>query len=358
MQSSLSFAVDATSGRVVFGAGARSRLSAELLRAGARRVLIVTTPGRVAAAEELAAQLGTLAAGVHAEARQHVPREAVQQAQLVVQRRDADWVVALGGGSAIGLCKALALEQTLRIAAIPSTYSGSEMTDLYGITESGAKRTARDERARPALVIYDPELSAGLPVMTSVTSAFNAMAHCVEALYAPDLDPVSAWAAEEGLRLLATSIAGIASAPGDLSARTDALCGAYLAGLSLRAGVGLHHKLCHVLGGSFALPHAETHTVLLPHVLAFNAPSAPLALIRMRRALAAASAVTALHGLARTLGAPTDLAALGLSHEDLDRAVDLASSASVANPRPYNRPALRNLLEDAYYGKAPTPEDQ
>lgn len=349
-----SFVHDSRMPRVIFGAGSLARLGAEIERIGVRRVLVLATPEQRAAAERVARRLGSTCVGVHARARMHVPRACVDEASEEIGRLHPDCTVAFGGGSTTGLAKAIALERGLPILAIPTTYAGSEMTSIYGITESGSKRTGRSPAVLPRAVLYDPELSVGLPVPLSVTSAFNALAHAVEGLYAEERSPLTSRMAIEGLRSFARALPWIAAAPTDLAARARALYGAWQCGAVLGAvGMALHHKLCHTLGGSFDLPHAETHTVLLPHVLAFNAPAVPRAARRIARALGVDDAACGLYDLAERLGAPLALAKLGLREEALDAAAELATRDPYYNPRPVDPRGIRQLLDDAYHGRRP-----
>jgi maleylacetate reductase len=348
------FVYQASAARVIFGAGTLARLPDEVAQLGATRALVLCTPEQRASGERVAALLGERAAGVFDRAAMHVPVEAAREARAEAQRLGADCAVAIGGGSTTGLGKAIALESGLPIVAVPTTYAGSEMTPIYGLTEGGLKKTGRDERVRPRTVIYDPELTLSLPLAMTVTSAFNAIAHAAEGLYAPDVNPVIALMAEEGIRASAASLPPLQTDPRDLGARSDALYGAWLCGTVLGAiTMGLHHKLCHTLGGSFNLPHAEVHTVVLPHALAYNASAVPEALARVARALGVGDAARGLHELARRLGAPTSLAALGMPADGLDRAADLAVQNQYANPRPLERVALRALLQRAFDGAPP-----
>lgn len=353
--SNLSFTYTAQPARVLFGAGMLQQLGAEIDRLGARRALVLSTPEQAATAEQIAALLGTRAAGVFPHAAMHVPIETAREAREVARRLGADCTVAVGGGSTTGLGKAVALESGLPIIAIPTTYAGSEVTPVYGITENGVKRTGRDPRVLPRTVIYDPELTLTLPFSMTVTSAFNAMAHAAEGLYAPDSNPVIMLMAEEGIRASAAALAPLQANPQHLGARGEALYGAWLCGTVLGSiTMGLHHKLCHTLGGSFNLPHAETHTVVLPHALAYNAPETPEAMRRLGRALNRGSdAPAALQALARSFGAPSSLAELGLPASALDRAADLAVQTPYPNPRPLNREAIRGLLQRAFDGAPP-----
>jgi alcohol dehydrogenase class IV len=358
----LAFTYQAHPSRVIFGAGSLERLPAELERLGATRALVLCTPEQAASGEAVVRLLGAQAAGVFAEARMHVPIETARAARAAAADRGADCMVAIGGGSTTGLAKAVALESPLPIIAIPTTYAGSEMTPIYGITEAGLKKTGRDAKVLPRTVIYDPELTLTLPLAMTVTSALNAIAHAAEGLYAPDGNPVVALMAEEGIRASAAALAPLQRHPQDLAARADALYGAWLCGIVLGATtMGLHHKLCHTLGGSANLPHAETHTVVLPHALAYNAGAAPEALARIARALQAADptlpadAPAALQQLAARHGAPTSLAALGLRADALDRLADIAAQTPYPNPRALDRQALRALLQRAFDGAPPQP---
>ena len=274
--------------RVVFGAGALNQLGAAIDALGATRALILSTPEQNADAARLADTLGPRAAGVFSRAVMHVPIEVAREARELAQRLGADCAVAIGGGSTTGLGKAIALEYGLPVLAIPTTYAGSEMTPIYGITEGGLKKTGKDPRVLPRTVIYDPELTYSLPLGMSVTSGMNAIAHAAEGLYASDGNPIMDLMAQEGIAALGRALPALTSARDSgaaHAARADALYGAWLCGAVLgNVGMALHHKLCHTLGGSFNLPHAETHTIVLPHALAYNARSAPLAMERIARA--------------------------------------------------------------------------
>jgi maleylacetate reductase len=341
-------------GRVVFGAGSLAHLGREIELLGARRALVLSTPEQRASAEDIARRLGERCAGVFDRAVMHVPIETAREARAEAARLGADCAVAIGGGSTTGLGKAIALESALPILAIPTTYAGSEMTTIYGITEDGLKKTGRDARVLPRTVLYDPELTLGLPTGLSATSGMNAIAHAVEALYAVDANPVISLIAEEGIRALATGLPRVLEAPTDIDARSNALYGAWLCGIALNGcAMALHHKLCHTLGGSFNLPHAETHTVVLPHATAYNAKAAPEAMARIARALGADDAARGLFDLERRLGTPMSLAAIGMPADGLDRAADIAVSAPYPNPRPLERAAIRALLEDAFHGRPP-----
>ena len=342
--------------RVLFGEGTRASLGAEIERLGCRRALVLTTPGQRAAAEAQAVSesLGSLAAGIFAGAAMHTPVEGTERALEVLRGRAADCVVALGGGSTIGLGKALALRTGVAQIAVPTTYAGSEMTPVLGQTENGVKTTQRTLDVLPETVIYDVDLTLALPVRVSVVSGMNAIAHAVEALYARDGNPLTSLMAEESIRALAGALPRIASDPGDKAARSDALYGAWLAGACLgTVGMALHHKLCHVLGGSFDLPHAETHTVILPHAVAYNAAAAPDAMARVARAVGVEDAARGLHDLSGRLGAVRSLRDLGMPGAAIDRAADLAVKDPYWNPAPIRRDAVRALIARAWAGDPP-----
>jgi maleylacetate reductase len=338
--------------RIVFGAGAVERLAAELERLGVRRPLVLSTPGQRSLAQQVARGLPT--AGLFDGAVMHVPVEVAEAARKAAREAGADGCVAVGGGSTIGLGKAIALTSSLPVVAVPTTFSGSEMTPVFGLTEAGRKRTGRDPRVLPRLVIYDPSLSAELPPAVAGASGMNAIAHCVEALYARELSPIVALLAEEGIRVLSGALPRLAEAPEDLEARGEALYGACLAGTCLGAvGMALHHKLCHTLGGTFDLPHAATHAVVLPHAAAYNASAAADAMARVARALGGGDGPGGLYDLARRLGAPAGLQELGLPSSALEHAAALACQDPYWNPRPVERDAVLALLRDAHAGRRP-----
>jgi len=352
------FVHQALASRVVFGAGALQQLEREIEALGATRALVLSTPEQADAARRVAELLGARAAGIFPRAVMHVPIETAREARDEARRLGADCAVAIGGGSTIGLGKAIALESSLDsglpIIAIPTTYAGSEMTSIYGLTEAGVKKTGRDLRVLPRTVIYDPELSVSLPIGLTVTSGLNAIAHAAEGLYAFDGNPIVSLMAEEGIRAIAAALPRLTAAPTDLDARGDALYGAWLCGSVLGAvAMGLHHKLCHTLGGSFNLPHAEVHTVVLPHALAYNAAHAPEAMRRIARALGTESAAAGLFDLSQRLGVPVALKDIGMPADGLDRAADLAVQTPYPNPRPLERAAIRELLQHAFDGARP-----
>lgn len=339
--------------RVIFGAGTTARLPDEVDRLGARRALVLSTPAQAAQAEALAAMLGARAAGVFAGAAMHTPVEISDLAADRARALRADVVIAVGGGSTTGLAKAIALRTDLPQIVLPTTYAGSEVTPIIGETSGGQKRTQTTPKVLPEVVIYDIDSTLDLPSGMSGTSGLNAIAHAVEALYARDTNPVIALMAVEGIAALARALPVIATAPQDRTARADALYGAWLCGICLGSvGMALHHKLCHTLGGSFDLPHADTHAVILPHALAANAPAVPEAMARLRPVLGPDPA-RALFDLARAVGAPAALSDLGMDESGIEPAVELALSNPYPNPRPLARDWLTALIRDAHAGRPP-----
>jgi len=299
------FVYDQPATRVIFGVGALDRVQEEVKRLGARRAIVLSTPEQRAVAEEVMRRLGDMAAGLFTEAVMHVPIETARAARDMARELGADCYVAVGGGSTTGLGKAIALETGMPILAVPTTYAGSEMTPIYGITEGGLKKTGRDRRVLPRTVLYDPTLTVSLPAHISGPSGMNAIAHCVEGLYAEDANPIMTLLAAEGIRALTRSLPIVVREPGNLEARSDALYGAWLAGSVLGAvGMAIHHKLCHVLGGTFNLPHADTHTIVLPHTVAFNREAAPEAMRIAAEALGAKDAARGIYDLIKRIGAP------------------------------------------------------
>lgn len=352
--SSRTFTFDVNPARIIFGAGTAAQVGDAIAAVGGGRALVLSTPFQNADAVALADKLGATAAGVFAEAAMHTPVEVTEKAMAAYEAVGADCVVAVGGGSTIGLGKAIAYRNDCPQIVIATTYAGSEVTPILGQTENGLKTTVRGPGILPEAVIYDPELTLGLPVAMSVTSGLNAIAHAVEGLYAKDRNPVTSLMAVEGIRALRDALPAIVASPRDLAARGEALYGSWLCGTVLgTVGMSLHHKLCHTLGGSFDTPHAETHAILIPHTTAYNEAVA-------RDELAPAAALFGgdlgggLWDFAKRLGAPLALRELGLGEADLDTAADIAVKNPYWNPRPVEREAIRDLLGGAWRGDRPT----
>ncbi len=346
------FTLTTAPSRVLFGPGTRAQVPGEIERLGRTRILVVSTPGQAGLAQEIADGLGVRAVGCFSQARLHTPVAVSEQAAELARSVQADGIVAVGGGSAIGLSKAVALRTGLDQVVIPTTYAGSEMTALIGQTESGRKTTQNTAAVLPETVIYDVELTLGLSADVSVSSGFNAMAHAVEAFYAERANPIHSLLAEEAIRSLSTSLPVIVADPSDIEARSRALYGAWIAASCLSAvGVALHHKLCHVIGGAFGLSHAHTHAVILPHAMAYNATCAAQAMQRVAHSLCVDDAVDGMQALARQLGAPTALRDLGMPEDGIEKAAELVVSAPYWNPRPVDRASMQALITRAWAGE-------
>ena len=342
--------------RVVFGYGAIQKLMEEIQKLGCSKALILCTPEQVAQAQLVKDILGDNAVGVFDKAVMHVPVETAREASKVANELGADCAVAIGGGSTIGLGKAIALEYSLPIIAIPTTYAGSEMTPIYGLTENNVKKTGKDSRVLPKTVIYDPELTLTLPLEVSLTSGMNAIAHAAEGLYAQDGNPIMTLLAEEGIRALAEGLKALKANDQDKDARSQCLYGAWLCGTVLgNVGMALHHKLCHTLGGTFNLPHAPTHTVVLPQAIAYNEVSRPEVTKIITRALKVenATAGQALFDLEQNLGLSTKLSDLNFTEADIQKATDIAMSNPYWNPRPFGHEDIQEILKKACLGIRP-----
>jgi maleylacetate reductase len=348
-----SFVSESGATRVVFGSGTFNQLAYELDGLGRERAVLISTPGRRALTDRAKQMLGRHFVARFDDAVVHVPDHVAASARNIAQAVSADCLIAFGGGSSIGVAKAVALTMGLPIIAVPTTYSGSEMTPIWGRTSHGQKQTGRDPKVQPRVVIYDPELTLGLPADVSALSGMNAIAHCIEALYAADATPASTDSAIRGIELLSQSLPQIVANPGSLPAREAALEGAWLAGSALGSvQMALHHKLCHTLGGAFNLPHAETHAVLLPYTAAFNRQAAQDAMRLAALALNAPDAPVALLDLEWRIGTPLSLEKIGMKETDLDHAADRAVERQYPNPREVTRAEVRALLDAAFRGDA------
>jgi alcohol dehydrogenase class IV len=350
------FQYTALPARVLFGCGTLMKVADELVSLGCKRAFVLSDPHHATgAAARLMHALGEFAIHLSTDAVMHTPVEITERVMEKLAASHADCIVALGGGSTIGLAKALALRTDLPQIVLPTTYAGSEATPVLGETHEEQKSTIRSMKVLPEVIVYDVELTYGLPPAISLVSGINAIAHAVESLYAKDANPITSTLAEQGIAALGRALPRIVSDPTSQGARADALFGAWVCGACLGAvGMSLHHKLCHVLGGAFGLPHAETHTVILPHAVAYNAAGAPAAIARVARALGTDNAAQALFDLAATNGGPTSLREIGMSASDLDEAADAAVKSPYWNPRPVERNAIRKLLDEAYNGRRPS----
>lgn len=349
-----SFVYTASPSRVIFGPGASLKVAEELSRQGLKAALILSTPHQTNEANAIKAALSSNAVGVFSEAEMHTPTAITERALSVARDTKADCVIAIGGGSTTGLGKAINIRTGLPHICIPTTYAGSEMTPILGETVNGLKTTVQDPKILPGTVIYDVNLTTTLPQGLSATSGMNAIAHAVEAMYAPDTNPIITLMAKEGVRVLAESLPEIVANGSDIAARSKALYGAWLCGVCLGSTtMSLHHKLCHTVGGSFGLPHAETHTILLPHTIAYNYPSIPEVNRQLAEVLPGSSgnSIDGLNLLLDKLRVKRALKDYGLKEEDIDKAAHIALKNPYANPRVIEKEKIRELIRRAWAGE-------
>jgi maleylacetate reductase len=350
----VTFTYTANPARVVFGTGTVDVAGDEVERLGASRVLLLSSPPLEVAAQAVRSALGPLLVAEFDGAAMHTPVEVTEQALRVLHDHEADCLVAVGGGSTTGLAKALAVRTDLPQVILPTTYAGSEVTPVLGETADGRKTTRSSPAILPETVIYDVDFTLGLPVDISVCSAFNAMAHAVEGLYSPQANPVTDGMALDAIGRTAAALPRIVAVPGDIDARTSLLQAAWLAGMVLgTVGMGLHHKLCHTLGGARDLPHAQTHTVVLPHAMAYNAPAVPDIMARIATALGAADAPAGIFDLIVRTGGPTSLRQLGMSEDDIASLARQAAATPYPNPRQLSADGIEELLRSAWRGARP-----
>ncbi|MBN8999863.1 MAG: maleylacetate reductase [Rhizobiales bacterium] len=349
-----SFTFPGLTTRVVFGSGTLARVGDEVRRLGHERVLVLSTPHQKDDAERLAASLAGTAAGVFAGAVMHTPVEVTETAVAAFRASGATAVVSLGGGSTTGLGKAIAVRTGADQLVIPTTYAGSEMTDILGETAAGEKTTRRSPDIRPETVIYDVDLTLTLPVGLTVTSAMNAIAHAMEAFYAPDRNPVIELMCRDAMVAFRDGIPALIADPQNRPARAKALYAAWCCSTALGyVSMALHHKLAHVFGGSFDTPHAETHAILLPYTTAFNEAAVGDLLSPIAATFGGGSAGGGLWDFARAVGAPLSLKEIGIAESDLDRATSIAVKNAYSNPRPIDAASIRDLLQMAWDGRRP-----
>ena len=343
-----SFTHDVLPQRVVFAAGALAWLGEETERLGLSRALVVATPGSgERLGQKILEILGARAAGLHAQAVIHVPKAIAEAGLAAARGARADGLVAAGGGSAIGLAKAIARETGLPIVAIPTTYSGSETTSIFGITDGARKVTGRDAKVMPRTIIYDSELTLGLPAAVSAASGMNAIAHCVESFWADGRTPVTLALASEAMRRFAKNLPAVVANGADRDARGECLVAAWLSGTVLSVSNGLQHKLAHVLGG-LGLPHAEAHAVILPHVTRFNLAAAPEANARLAEALVSGDPAAAVAAMLKQFPIPQRLRDIGFDAGKTDFVAGEIAAQAIKSPRPVSGAEVHELLQAAY----------
>lgn len=358
--------------QIIFGPGALDRLKEATETFGWRRLLICVPASmrRQGVLDRVEKILGKRLVAVFEGVQPHVPEDQVKQALNLALKNGVEAVIGLGGGSAIGLAKAITMEvEAVRLdvgpslspidqplvpnIAIPTTYAGSEMTPVYGVTRrrpdgTSQKVTVKDVRVTPKLTIYDPALTLGLPPEMTATTGINALAHCVEAVYAIDRHPLSTAAALRGIKHITQALPHCYRNGADLAARREMFLGAHLAAVSLATvSMGLHHGLCHVLGGSAGVPHGLAHSIMLPHAMRFNlavvapqlaevAEAMDLSRANLSDEAAGEAAAQAIYNLIGQLGIPQRLREVGVAEADLPRLAELAlqSKAVQSNPKP------------------------
>jgi alcohol dehydrogenase class IV len=346
------------SGRVIFGVGSVKHVPAEIKRLNVLRPLLLSTPGKRHYADDLATIIEAASinlAGIFPHAKAHTPTDVTEEATAYLHSTGADCVVSIGGGSVVGLGKAISIRTGVPHISIPTTYSGSEMTPILGETQNGIKSTRSDPKILPSAVIYDANLTMTLPTAICSTSGMNALAHAVEALYAKNVNPITSLLALEGIKALAEALPRVLEDPKAVEPRELALYGAWLCGTVLgNSSMGLHHKLCHVLGGSFGLPHAETHTIVLPHSLSYNAPAIPEQMAKLAAILPGSDgdALKGLEVLMRKLQVPRKLADLGMQESDIAEAAQIATSDQYPNPRALESQWILELIRRAWAGES------
>jgi alcohol dehydrogenase class IV len=346
------FQYEGQPGTVWFGRGERRRIGEALERLEVRRVAILSGPRQAGLAEEIAG--GLAAAAIYGKAAMHTPVAVTQDCLGVVAAAEADGILSIGGGSAIGLGKAVAVRTGLPHLVIPTTFAGSEMSPILGETKDGIKTTRRSPAILPEMVIYDADLLASLPPAVAGPSAMNAMAHAVEALYAEAANPLISLLAEESIHAMGQALPNFLEDAGAMEAWEQGFYASWLAGICLGSvGMALHHKICHTLGGAFDLPHADLHCLILPYAAAYNREAAPRAMARVARALGVADAPAGLYALMQQAATRRSLKAFGLTEADLDTAADLAVRNPYHNPRPVTRDGVRAMLQAAYEGGPP-----
>jgi maleylacetate reductase len=343
-----SFTHDVPPQRVVFAPGALTRIGEEAERLNFAHALVVATPGSgVRLGEKVVGLLGARAARLHAQAVIHVPKAVAEAGLLAAREAKADGLIAVGGGSAIGLAKAIARDTALPIIAVPTTYSGSEATTIFGISEGTRKTTGRDVKVLPRTIVYDPDLTLDLPPAVSAASGMNAIAHCVESFWADGRTPVTLALASEATRRFAKNLPAVVADGRDREARGECLVAAWLSGCVLSVSNGLQHKLAHVLGG-LGLPHAQAHAIILPHVTRFNLQAAPEAKVRLAQALGSDDPAAAIANLLRAFLIPQRLSEIGFDAGKTDFVAGEIAAQSIKSPRPVSAADVRELLNAAF----------
>ncbi len=355
---------------IIFAPGALAQIGEAITHSGWTRLVLYASPSMQKAAhiEKIRTALGNRLVAVYGEVRPHVQDQQVQEAVELAVQCEADAVIGLGGGSPIGMAKAVASRLgEIQVIAIPTTYAGSEMTPVFGITHTDEdpprKVTVNDPRIVPSLVVYDPQLTLDLPPELTASTGINALAHCIEALYSKTRNPLSTAAAKEAVGHIQKALLRCYQDGTDVEARSEMLLGSHLAGVSLATvSMGLHHGLCHVLGGSANVPHGLANAILLPHAIRFNADAAATELLPAADVMGAPETyrqqkdrIDALADLISSLigrmNLPQHLRDVGVNENDLPELARIAFQNKTIqnNPRPVTDvEQLETLLRGAW----------
>lgn len=337
--------------RVLFGAGTVQAVPAELKLHKITKAFVLCSGSNEALARTIAATApaGTEVLRLMSKA---ISSEDFERATQHAKEAGANGFIAVGGGTPIGLAKAIAANTGLPYIGITTTYSGSEMATNWNYGRGAEARTGVSNTALPATAIYDPEVTLSLPPVLSAQSGMNAIAHAVESLYGEGRSPMVEQMAEAAVRHLGHSLPRVVAKPDDMEARTEAFYGAWLAA-AFRAQVGVEHAIAQKVRQRYGLSHAGTHAVVTPYAIAFNRSAAPEAMQAIKRALDVEDAAQGLYELNVRLGVPTGLKDLGMKAADIEGAADLVGASPIPNPRPISRADLVDLITQAFHGKAP-----
>ncbi len=338
--------------QVYFGKGKIEKLT-ELLT-DYQKAFVVVEEKQEEQINQLEASVGTDKVVRFMEVSQHVPQDLVLKARQSLEENEADVLVAIGGGSAIGLVKALALDNGLPIIAVPTSFAGSEMTDIWGISDQGKKTTGRDLKVLPGHVIYDSDITISLPPKFAAMSAMNAMAHLMEAAYAVDINPVTYTEVIYGIKQMMIGMHVMAKEKRLTNSSNNLfLMGAFIGGKALsEVSMSIHHKAAHVLGGSFGLHHAKVHTVMQAYVLELLWPSLVNKVKEdIKKSMMHPYPPAALKEAAMAMDLPHTLREIGFREEDIERAADIMMEKPYEAPTEVTKDMLVKLLTNAYNGK-------
>ena len=343
--------------RVVFGENAALlKLKDEVLALGGTRVLITCSKGMRGRISHVIERLGGMCVAVYAGAEPHCPERVAMAALDLFKEKKCDIVVAIGGGSTIGIGKAITLRTGAPLIVVVTTPCGSESTPIYGMLIGKVKKTGRDDKVIARTSIYDPLLTTSMSAHHTATIGMNSLAHCVEGLYGKETSPILDLYAVTGIKALISGLRGSLAEPEDLTARSQVLYGGMLSGYCLTlAGIAIHHKLCHVLGGHHGIPHGESNSVVLPYAVAYNESYAPDAMEKIMSAMGTTSASVGIFDFATEMNVPKSLKELGMKETDLDIAAEETVKTTPYNPKPLDVKSVREMLQQAYEGLRPVP---